>query len=60
MNFKRAKCGISFFGINLEIMCNKGEFRKSEFEKSPYKNKNQKVLNQNYTIYKEIIWIKEF
>ena len=31
--FKRAKCGISFFGINLEIMCNKGEFRKSEFEK---------------------------
>ena len=31
--FKRATCGISFFGINLEIMCNKGEFRKSEFEK---------------------------
>lgn len=31
--FKREKCGISFFGINLEIMCNKGEFRKSEFEK---------------------------
>lgn len=31
--FKRVKCGILFFGINLEIMCNKGEFRKSEFEK---------------------------